>query len=80
MRFNWKRLYEALDNHRKESGLGSWRSLATRSGVTPSLFTRISQGKPTSVANLLKLLAIQGLPRDGWNIALFVEIKKVRTQ
>lgn len=58
MRFLWKKLYAAIDQVRLHSGGESWRSLATRSGVTPSLFTRISQGKPTSVRNLLLLLDI----------------------
>lgn len=55
MRFLWKRLYQSIDSLR---GGESWRSLATTHGVTPSLFTRISQGKPTSVQNLLRLLDI----------------------
>ena len=63
MRLNWKKLYQSLDNHRQASGGGSWRALAIRAGVTPSLFTRISQGKPTSVRNLLRILAI--LPQHG---------------
>lgn len=71
MRLNWKKLYQILDQHRQDSGGESWRSLALRSGVTPSLFTRISQGKPTSVRNLLRLLAI--LPQSG--ILDFVELK-----
>jgi hypothetical protein len=56
MKLNWKKLYEHLDSLRAGE---SWRTLATRHGVTPSIFTRISQGKPTSVRNLLKLLAMQ---------------------
>ncbi len=52
MRFNWKKLYSDIDKAKSES----WRSLAKQVGVTPSVFTRISQGKPVSVANLAKLL------------------------
>jgi len=55
MRFLWKKLYQEIDSLR---GGESWRSLAVRHGVTASLFTRISQGKPTSVRNLLRLLDI----------------------
>lgn len=55
MKFQWKKLYQEIDSLR---GGESWRSLAARYGVTPSLFTRISQGKPTSVRNLLRLLDI----------------------
>ena len=74
MKFNWKQLYRALDDHRKEAGGESWRSLATRSGVTPSLFTRISKGQPTNVGNLLKLMDIL---KDR-AILNFVEFKKTR--
>jgi hypothetical protein len=56
MKFNWKKLYEHLDSLRAGE---SWRHLAAKSSLTPSIFTRISQGKPTSVRNLLKLLAMQ---------------------
>lgn len=73
MRFNWRKLYQTLDQLRQDSGGESWRALALHSGVTPSLFTRISQGKPTSVANLLKLLAIGSL-----NLSDYVEHKKAR--
>jgi len=73
VKFNWKKLYQALDDLRKGSGGESWRSLATRSEVTPSLFTRISQGKPTSVGNLLKLLEI-----GNYQIGQFVEVRKAR--
>ncbi len=55
MKFLWKKLYQEIDSLR---GGESWRSLANSHGVTPSLFTRISQGKPTSVRNLLRLLEI----------------------
>ncbi len=55
MKFLWKKLYQQIDSLR---GGESWRSLATAHGVTASLFTRISQGKPTSVRNLLRLLEI----------------------
>ena len=81
MIFKWKKLYQALDDLRKGSGGESWRSLATRSGVTPSLFTRISQGKPTSVGNLLKLLAILS-PYDKevtrFELQEFVSFRKAR--
>ena len=48
-------MYQHIDSLR---GGESWRSLATQHNVTASLFTRISQGKPTSVRNLLLLLEI----------------------
>lgn len=71
MKFLWKKLYQEIDTLRVRSGGESWRSLATRFEVTPSLFTRISQGKPTSVRNLLRLMAI--LPSAG--IKDFVDLK-----
>lgn len=74
MQLNWKKLYEVLDQLRQDSGNESWRSLAVRHGVTPSLFTRVSQGKPTSVKNLLSLLKI--LDGSKWTVKDFVEEKK----
>ncbi len=52
MTFRWKSLYSAIDAGR----IISWRKLAKEHGVTPSIFTRISQGKPISVENLIKVL------------------------
>ena len=56
MKFNWKKLYSQIDKDRKLLTGTSWRTLAKTLGVTPSVFTRISQGKPVSVENLSKLL------------------------
>jgi len=50
---NWKEFYKALNDAREGQ---SWRSLAKAVGVTPSVFTRMSQGKPISVENLIKIL------------------------
>lgn len=69
MRLNWKKLYSSLDEAR---GGDSWRTLASKVGVTPSLFTRISQEKPISVANLLKVMEILG-PRG---VLDFIEDKR----
>ena len=52
MTFLWKSLHTSLDQSRSTS----WRNLAKRLGVTPSIFTRISQGRPISVENLIKVL------------------------
>lgn len=68
MKLNWKKLYEHIDSLRAGE---SWRTLAAKNGLTPSIFTRISQGKPTSVRNMLKLLAITDRTIDH-----FVERKK----
>jgi hypothetical protein len=57
MKFNWKKLYSVIDRRRRVYMGGiSWRTLAKLLGVTPSVFTRISQEKPVSVENLAKLL------------------------
>lgn len=70
MKFNWKKLYDHIDSLRQGE---SWRTLATKHGLTPSIFTRISQGKPTSVRNLLKLMKIAGGVID-----TFVEQRKTK--
>ena len=57
MTINWKKLYRAVAARRKEMGV-SWRGLADNSGLTASAFTRISQGKPLSAVNMLKVLQI----------------------
>ena len=57
MTINWKKLYRSVAARRKEMGC-SWRELAKNTNLTASAFTRISQGKPLSAANLLKVLQI----------------------
>lgn len=74
MKFQWKKLYAAIDSLRTQSGGESWRSLAVRQNVTPSLFTRISQDKPTSVRNLLLLLDIV----KPLGVKDFVELKDLK--
>jgi hypothetical protein len=51
---NWKQLYKDLNDSRE--GM-SWRKLALEVGVTPSVFTRLSQGKAISMDNIAKLLS-----------------------
>ena len=58
--FLWKKLYEDLDTFRQRDGK-SWRKVAKKVGVTPSVFTRISQGNPVSVENLIKALNSMGV-------------------
>lgn len=57
MTINWKKLYSSVSKRRKEMDI-SWRELAVNNGLTASAFTRISQGKPLSAANLMKVLQI----------------------
>ena len=66
----WKKLYKAVDSYRKTKDL-SWRSLATEYGLTASVFTRISQGKPLSAVNLMKVFWL--LPAKDLEIRNFVK-------
>jgi transcriptional regulator with XRE-family HTH domain len=56
MRFDQGRFYEAVDRRRTEESL-SWRQLATRLSLSPSTFSRLSQGKRPDVDTFVKLLA-----------------------
>ncbi len=64
MKFNWKLLHSSLDSYRKGLGI-SWRKLGRSHGIPPSNFTRISQGRPVTVQNLLPMLHILG-PLPFW--------------
>ena len=57
MTINWKKLYSLASKRRKELDV-SWRQLALDNGLTASAFTRISQGKPLSAENYMKVLFI----------------------
>lgn len=71
MKFLWKKLYDRLEKSRSTR---SWREIAREGGFSPSLFTRLSQGKAISVVNLLKVMQSGGfMPRD---IQLFVKSNK----
>jgi hypothetical protein len=64
--FLWKKLYKDLDKFRKYGGK-SWRSVAKEVGVTPSVFTRISQGNSVSVENLIRVLdSIRVISLNRW--------------
>lgn len=54
MKFHWKKLYTYLSRY-KNSDV-SWREIARVGKFSPSLITRISQGKAISVVNLFKVL------------------------
>lgn len=60
MKFLWNKLYEDLDKFRQRDGK-SWRKVAKDVGVTPSVFTRISQGNAVSVENLIRALDSMGV-------------------
>lgn len=70
MTINWKKLYKAVDSYRKAHDL-SWRSLATKYGLTASAFTRISNGKPLSAVNFMKVFWL--LPAKDLDIRTFVK-------
>lgn len=57
MTINWKKLYTIVSRRRKELDI-SWRELAKLNGLTASAFTRMSQGKPLSAENYMKVLFI----------------------
>lgn len=70
MKFLWKKLYNHIDSFRCQS----WREVARAGGFSPSLFTRLSQGKAISVVNLLKILRSAGI--DYRDLSLFVKSNK----
>lgn len=51
--FLWKKLYSTIDSHRV--GLSN-RELAKQGGFSPSLLTRLAQGKAISVNNLFRVV------------------------
>lgn len=57
---NTAALYERLDAKRDAAGL-SWRDVAKVTGLSPSLFTRISRGHAPSAHGLAACLAWLGL-------------------
>lgn len=53
--FDWEGLYKAAAAVKERMDY-SWRTAAIVASVTPSIFTRISAGKPITVNNLGKVL------------------------
>jgi len=60
MTIHWKKLHVSADKIRRDKGV-SWRTLAKGAGLTASSFTRMSQGKPLSATNFIKVLQILDL-------------------
>ena len=58
--FDVPRFYAALDGQRVAKGL-SWKEVGEQAGVSPSMLTRIGQGKRPDVDGLALLLAWSGL-------------------
>lgn len=55
--------FAALDDKRVQRAI-TWRTVATESGVGPSTFTRLSQGKRPDVDSLARLVDWGGLRAD----------------
>ncbi len=58
-------LYAALDRKRQSAKL-SWRGLAQEIGITPSTFTRMSQGRRPDVDTFAGLLRWLGMPVEAF--------------
>ena len=56
MRFDEVGFYRAVDEARAEAGV-SWRQLAGQLSLSPSTFSRLSQGRRPDVDTFVKLLA-----------------------
>lgn len=56
MQFDQARFYEAVDRRRRELGL-SWRQLAAELSLSPSTFSRLSQGRRPDIDTFVKVLA-----------------------
>jgi transcriptional regulator with XRE-family HTH domain len=56
VQFDQVRFYEAVDRRRQEQGL-SWRQLAAELSLSPSTFSRLSQGRRPDVDTFVKVLA-----------------------
>ena len=63
---NWLKLHQKLNKLREDMEV-SWRKFAQEIGVTPSVFTRIGQEKPVSVANLIAVLSVFNYPHLVFN-------------
>ena len=56
MQFDQVRFYEVVDRRRRDQSL-SWRQLAGQLSLSPSTFSRLSQGRRPDVDTFVKLLA-----------------------
>jgi transcriptional regulator with XRE-family HTH domain len=58
------KLYAALDAARIEQGSGSWRSLANKVGVSPSLLSRIANGQKPDADGFATIVRWLGVPAE----------------
>lgn len=73
---NWLKLHQKLNKLREDMEV-SWRKFAQEIGVTPSVFTRIGQEKPVSVANLIAVLSVFNYPHLVFNECLHTKSDKL---
>lgn len=71
MTIKWLKLYKTAAKARDTLQV-SWRTLASDNGLTASAFTRISQEKPLSAVNLMKVMRILSNYDDGLTIWDFI--------
>lgn len=70
LHFNVSKFYAALDAQRIAKGM-SWRQVASDACVSPSTFTRLSQGKYPDAENFTSIVIWLGL-----DIATFIDERK----
>lgn len=58
-------LYAALDAKRQSEAM-SWRELATKLSFSPSVFTRLAQGKKPDLDSFVAMTGWLGLPADSF--------------
>ena len=63
--FDEAAFFRAVDYRRQAEGL-SWRELARRLELTPSTFSRLSQGRRPDVETFLRLLSWLGMPAEAF--------------
>ncbi len=67
MRFDWSAFWQHLEHVREIRGV-MLSEMAEESGVSKSLLTRLSLGRPVTVESLVRLLAWSGLFFDNYII------------
>lgn len=65
MQFEAARFFRDVDQCRRDQVL-SWRELGRKLNVSPSTFSRMSQGRRPDVETFLKLVTWMGTPADAY--------------
>lgn len=63
MRFDAARFFREVDQRRRDRSL-SWRELARKLSISPSTFSRMSQGRRPDIETFLKLITWLGSPAE----------------